>query len=148
MEPKAKIFLRFGDTLLFSIKRSPFCPQKDQKLELVGGGIEMGETPMEGLIRELAEEESSGILAKKATLEVPQSRKVFVADEPHFIYDMAITQTDIDQLRMNDTESYGFQLLHKSELADDPVRFTPKTLGIFRALGLIPPSSSGNPGGI
>ena len=137
MKSKAKIFIACGENLLFSIKRSPGKPWKDRKLELLGGGIDTDEAPFQGLIRELVEEEMSGTLARRASRKIDRGRRGFVGDEPHFIYDMTITPQEIDDIRMDAVESYGYVLLHQSEISDDPIRFTPKTLQIFRALGLI-----------
>jgi len=137
MKIVSKIMLICDDKLLFSIKRSPGKPEKHDKLELIGGGIKKDETPFQGLIRELYEEESTGILARKASKQIPDARRIMVKDKPAYIFKMTIDKNDIKQIQMDPKESLGYRVIHKSEVINDPKRFTPKTIRIFRSLGMI-----------
>jgi len=130
----AKIILECGDRLLFSIKRAPGKPQKDQKLELIGGHVEDGETPLEGLIRELQEEEESGILAEKVRSLEPIPDDIPVQNTCHYIFRMPLSEGDLRHIRHSPSESHGYRLLHRSQPVVDPLRFTPKTIDIFAAL--------------
>ena len=137
----AKLFLRVENMLVFSRKREPSAPQKDGRLELIGGAIETGENPFEGLLRELEEEETSGLLRRRAGQIRPVPRTFTVNGEPHYLYSIAITADEYQTLRHSPSESYGFERLPKSfparalsrpELLS---RFTPKTRAILALAG-------------
>jgi hypothetical protein len=139
-QPRSKIFVEIGEHYLFSLKRAPDKPEKDRLLELIGGKQEDGETPFEALIRELAEEEESGILVKRVLASRPTARNVIVSNSLHQIYNVTLDQADYARLTASPEESYGFQLIPKNlmESAADfrPDLFTPKTIKIFRALNI------------
>jgi N-acetylglutamate synthase-like GNAT family acetyltransferase len=139
----SKAFVLIGDHYLFSEKRAPQSPEKDHRLELIGGAMESGETPFQGLLRELQEEEPSGTLSKKANTLNSTPREIVVGIEPHFIYQMTITDDEYKRITHDAHESYGFHLVQKSVIMDiDKLKanislFTPKTIAIFRELGLL-----------
>jgi 8-oxo-dGTP pyrophosphatase MutT (NUDIX family) len=130
----AKIILECGDALLFSIKRAPGKPHKDRKLELLGGHMEAGESPSEGLIRELREEEETGLLAEKALRLLPAYEEIIVENSRHFIFRMPLEPEDLGRIRPSPSESFGYRLIPRTQPVTDPVLFTPKTVGIFAAL--------------
>jgi 8-oxo-dGTP pyrophosphatase MutT (NUDIX family) len=137
MQSVAKMFIRQGDQYLFSRKRAPGKPVKDGKLELLGGKIEPGESRVQGLLRELREEERTGILARKAETLPLRAEFLHLHGQDNFIYRMEITPDELDDLEMDDEESYGYEMLGEADISDDPNRFTPKTLKIFRGLGMV-----------
>jgi ribosomal protein S18 acetylase RimI-like enzyme len=143
----SKAFVLVGDHYLFSEKREPQSPEKDHRLELLGGTIGSGETPFQGLLRELQEEERSGTLLEKASTLNPSPREIAIGIEPHFIYEMAVTDDEYKRMAHDAHESYGFHLVPKSAIMDeDELRtntslFTPKTIAIFRELGLLSPGA-------
>lgn len=139
----SKILLQVGDKYVFSKKREPWSSSKDHKLELIGGAIEYNETPFSGLIRELKEEEVSGILSEKAKRLNPIPIKLYVGNEPHFIYKITISNDEYNKMLHNVSESYGFDLIQKKVIEDKPTLkknisfFTPKTIRIFHALNFL-----------
>jgi 8-oxo-dGTP pyrophosphatase MutT (NUDIX family) len=137
MQSVAKVFILQGERYLFSLKRAPGKPQKDGKLELLGGKIENGETRIQGLLRELREEEKTGVLARKAASLGLKPRFIRLKGQDNFVYRMEITPDELDEVEMDGEESYGYEMLSDGDIADDPERFTPKTLKIFRALGMV-----------
>lgn len=137
MQSVAKMFIRQGEQYLFSRKRAPGKPKKDGKLELIGGKIEPGENRVEGLLRELREEEKTGILARKAATLPLRAEFLCIHGQDNFVYRMEITPDELEGLEMDGEESYGYEMLEESDFVDDPERFTPKTLKIFRALGMV-----------
>lgn len=140
MKKVSKIFVLVGDKYIFSKKRSPSSPKKDKKLELIGGGLDPKETFFQGLIRELQEEEESGILAQKAKALNPTYKEIIVKEDPHFIYSMDLNKDEFKKLIPNKKESYGFYLipknliLNKESLRRNIELFTPKTSLIFSEL--------------
>lgn len=139
----SKIFLSVNDNYVFSKKRSPRKPKKDKKLELIGGQLDSKETFFQALIRELQEEEESGILAQKAKALNPTYKEIIVKGEPHFIYTMNLNKDEFKKLIPNTEESYGFHLiqqslvLNKEKLKSNIKLFTPKTLLILSELNYI-----------
>lgn len=139
----AKLFIRANAYYIFSEKRKPSSPKSDHGLELAGGQIEDGESPLEALIREVEEEELSGIIAAKTRHQRPECKRVVVDGQDHFIFEISIEDDDFKNLRHNEDESYGFVKVEvgiidkKHELRISLSRFTPKTRKIFRALELV-----------
>ena len=142
MNVVSKVLLTCGELYVFSIKKSPLKPEKDNRLELFGGNVEPGESPFEGLVRELREEEESGTLAEKAALLKPGILKKFVVDDKtQCIYRMHLTPDEYHLLKAHPDESFGIRTIRKALLTSPNLlnlkQFTPKTVAIFKNLQLI-----------
>lgn len=138
----SKIIIICEKQYVFSIKKSPLRPFKNNRLELFGGNVDLGETPFEGLIRELKEEEMSGILAEKAKEFKLKPIKLFeVERKTQCIYQMEISLHEYSQLKAHPDESYGIRTMSQKifETGEniDMDQFTPKTIKIFQNLGVI-----------
>jgi len=135
----SKLLLKAGSRFVFSYKNSR-RPGLDGRLELIGGNIEQYESPFEGLIRELQEEETSGILSNKADELRPASVQISVNKQEHFIYFMSILEEEFKSLRHSPEESYGFALIDEAVILDNDEfcrnskKFTLKTTKIFDEL--------------
>lgn len=139
MRQVAKIIIFLNDALLFSIKRAPRKSGNDGKLELLGGHIEKGETPFHGLIRELAEEDEGSFIANKVALLRLTPVEITVEGARHFVYRMPIAESELQSIRMNPMESYGYRLIQMSRIMDreqmsDRSLFTRRTVKIFAKL--------------
>ncbi|MBT5304400.1 MAG: hypothetical protein HOI47_09600 [Candidatus Scalindua sp.] len=138
----SKIFVEVRKYCLFSEKRKPESSD-DHLLELLGGRLEHSETPFQGLMRELQEEDLSEILANKVKPLDLQPKEILVNHEKHSIYKVNITQDEYNNLRHNPNESYGFQLIEKSVVDDKKTlgnsihKFTNKTGKIFIQLNML-----------
>jgi len=141
----SKIIIICEKQYVFSIKKSPLNPCKNNRLELFGGNVDPGETPFEGLIRELKEEEMSGILAEKAKEFKLKPLKLFEVDDverkTQCIYQMEISLYEYSQLKAHPDESYGIRTMSQKFFETpeniDMDHFTPKTIKIFQNLGVI-----------
>lgn len=139
MKQVSKIILYVGDSFVFGIKRVPQKPNKDGKLELFGGRVDKGETPLQALIREIREEEQSGVAADKIVQINPDPVEFKVGGDLHFIYQMPLTDHELKQLQINPEENYGYSLVERSIIKDseqmaDESTFTPRTVKIFKKL--------------
>lgn len=138
----AKLFIRANAYYVFSKKRKP-SSKSDHHLELMGGHIEDGESPLKALIREVKEEELSSVIATKTKRQRPKGKRVDVDGENHFIFKISVDGDDFNNMRPDGKESYGFVKVEadvieeKDKLNNNLSRFTPKTGEIFRALGLV-----------
>ncbi len=100
---------------LMSIKKK-IGKQGHGKLEFLGGHIDHEETPFEGLIRELKEEEISCYLAKKASKEKMIAFESEIDGALHFLFKLTISQSEFDRLEACEDESLGFELIYSEEL--------------------------------
>ncbi len=138
----SKIFVELKEFYLFSEKRKPRS-SNDHLLELLGGHLGNSETPFQGLVRELLEEDLSGVLANKVKSSNLQPRDIVVNNEKHSIYEIKISKNEFDNLKHNPTESYGFHLIEKSiiddkkSLENNIYKFTKKTRKIFIQLTIL-----------
>ena len=136
MKKVSKVFIKIegGEEtyFLFSRKYKESNQESHGRLELLGGEIEAGESPQEGLIRELKEEDTSHTLRGKILRDDPQ--EIRISDEPHYIYEIAITWNDFSKLRHKQDESFGFELVPIGILSQDAFErdVTPKTKKILR----------------
>ncbi|MBN2340972.1 MAG: NUDIX hydrolase [Deltaproteobacteria bacterium] len=121
--------------ILMSSKRAPRHPQKNMKLELLGGHLETDERALDALVRELAEEESTGFLAKYAKAANPAPFKVDVAGTTHFLFRLTIQKDEFDRLIADAEESFGFKLVPYKHLFEDAIqnRLTKRTRAILKA---------------
>lgn len=139
-EAVAKLVVRIRDfgteTLLFTRKRATGTP-KHGHLEFLGGGIGDG-SPVEGLMRELREEEKSGLLARKVATQNPEPKALSIAGVTHYMFEISISLEDYLELRHGRAESLGFKAVPAAKLRDERVwrRVTPKTQEIVTALNL------------
>lgn len=135
----SKIILFVDDVFIFGVKRVPRQPAKDRRLELLGGHVEKGETPLEGLIRELEEEESSALLANKASAAQLSPVEIKVGGDRHFIFRMPIVDDELDRIALDSEEHYGYQPIPRAvvmdpELMKDGSVFSARTVKIFSKL--------------
>lgn len=138
MRKVAKIILFRDYSFLFAVKLAPQEPAKHRKMELLGGGVENGETSLEGLVRELTEEEQSSLVASKVAKLNLIPIEIEVEGDPHFIYHMPITGKDLQGVRIRSGENEGYRLIPRSTIMDtnrlDYKLFTPRTVKIFEKL--------------
>ena len=104
-------------------KRAPDHPEKDGKLELIGGQVDSGETFLEALLRELDEEEESGAIRDLVFARLkntPSSLRVQAVkvkgSEPHFVFCIELDEPMLSFLRKNplmpeQCESYGIKII-------------------------------------
>jgi ADP-ribose pyrophosphatase YjhB (NUDIX family) len=122
---------------LLSRKDAGGDPLRHDKLEMLGGHLEVGESPREGLLRELAEEEASGELARLACEGEPAFRSAVADGAPHHLFELRIEESEASLLRHDPAESLGFEwvrtaLLDAGQLSE---RLTPRTREILRVFG-------------
>ncbi len=135
----AKVFVRIeymgAENILLSRKRAKGTP-KLGRLELLGGGIDDGEEPLEGLIRELAEEEKTGGLARKVGWERPAPKFITIEGTPHYIFEVSISLEEYLDLQHNRKESLGLKVVPESVLSTSQFqsRLTPRMQKILTAL--------------
>jgi NUDIX domain-containing protein len=135
----AKIFVRVvkggEDYYLFSRKNSP-GHKKHNHLELLGGNNE-DEDFLEGAIRELKEEETTGLLASKLSRQ-HLKHEVEIDETVHYIFEISIGYFEYEGLKPNQDESLGFELIPHSVLNSQEFQrsLTKRTRQIFKALGI------------
>ena len=137
----AKVFVRVqegDDTFYLFSRKCDAVPDKHGRLELLGGNLD-DEAPLAGAIRELQEEEPSGLLAGKLTAQRLVDR-VVIENLEHFVFLISISRAEYTGLRHNPAESLGFELISEASLKEGkpPASFTRKTELIFRALSAPP----------
>ena len=134
---KSLVFVEDGGEklVLLSLKKKPH-KKSDRKLELLGGHLDAGESSLEALIRELIEEETSGVLAKKMTTAQPEPVEIVDAGAQHFLFELCISKAEYGELIASSEESYGFQLVSLSDLFTDVVqkKLTRRTRAILAGL--------------
>ena len=133
----AKAIITVGDGAdahyLMSIKRDPGS-KSDGKLEFLGGRFEGNEMPIEALVRELSEEESSGHLAKLASERATLFFTITTDGAEHFLFPFQVRTDEFELLCHDPRESFGFELLAPGHLKGDADKFTRKTVRILGAL--------------
>lgn len=135
----AKLIVRVtgfrGPALLLSRKRAKGNPGH-KLLEFLGGGVD-GESPLDGLVRELEEEEKTGFLARRVSVLAPNPRLITVDGVPHYMYEVSIGLDQYLDLQHDRKESFGFRLVPASMLRDEPVwsRLTERTQRILTEMG-------------
>ena len=139
MDRVAKVRIRVSRAgkhhYLMSVKRAE-GKRRHGKLELLGGHVEEGEGPLDGLVRELAEEENSGTLSERVRVLAPKATNLHVAGAQHYVFDLEIDQDECEKLEPNPRESLGFELVAESKLRsrDFRSRLTSRTRKILDAL--------------
>lgn len=126
--------------LLLSIKSAPFS-DKDGHLEFLGGQLEDGEPPHEGLLRELQEEELTGELARLAGRRARPLGNFLAEGSSHLLFHLRISFAEYYRLQWDEEESHGFMLVPKPFLDANRAALTPKTrtlLELMRRRGLDP----------
>lgn len=128
---------RGGDRLsMLSKKRARKSQKKHGKLEMLGGHLKPEESPLQALIRELREEEASGLLSAKVRSVSPEPREVDAGGARHYLFDIEISYEEFTRLQPSPKESLGFRLVPTAELeaGKHHARLTPKTRKILNAL--------------
>jgi hypothetical protein len=123
---------------LLSRKRAKKDPAKHGKLELLGGGMDTHD-PLGELVRELREEELSGILADHVKASRPVARTFNVGGVPHHLFQVAIPFDVYLSLQHSPNESLGLKLVPLDYLQSTAYsrHFTPKTQKILTKVGLM-----------
>lgn len=107
--------------LLLSRKRAE-GQRKHGRLELLGGHIGRREGPFDGLVRELAEEEGTGVLAEHARSIEPRPREVPLRDAVYHTFQLTISFEDYLTLTPDPRESLGFLLVPITLLKQHRIR--------------------------
>ncbi len=102
--------------LLLSRKRA-HGEQKHGQLELLGGRLD-DDPPFEGLLRELEEEEDSGLLAELVASRRPTAERLELPGAVYHVYRLEIDPDDLGLLVPHESESLGFELVPTEALAD------------------------------
>lgn len=139
LKKRSKILIHVGGNILLSSKKEPGNETRDRKLEMPGGTHEAGESPAEALLRELQEEEISGLLAHHATTDAHPLAEIVIGDASHFLFEMSVDSDIVPKLKPG-SESYGFETLDgKIVTSNEKLNYykdqlTPKTFALFSAL--------------
>ncbi|MDD9951207.1 MAG: NUDIX hydrolase [Zetaproteobacteria bacterium] len=119
---------------------------RDGRYEFIGGRVDPGESPWEALIREIYEEEPSGILAKKllqaqqekTTLSGPSYLKISNQEEVALFF-LCMPYRELKGVieMSNSSEVYGYQLTSANQIRyklskKQKKLWTPKTLKILK----------------
>ena len=128
---------------LMSRKRSSW-PPIDDKLEFIGGHLKEGQTPTEGLLDELSEEEATGLLAARARDLAPSPTRHEVDGDPHHLFELTLEETEARALEAAPEESRGFEMVLEADLLSGALYqdLTPRTREI---LGLWQPRDPEGP---
>jgi 8-oxo-dGTP pyrophosphatase MutT (NUDIX family) len=122
---------------LMTLKRAP-ASNNDGKLEFLGGRMDSAETPIETLIRELSEEESTGSLSDIVKKFDALSSELFsehlIGDAWHYLFALEISFEQYSALEFDPDESYGLRLVTPSELTPSFEKYTRKTNRIIQIL--------------
>lgn len=139
-----KIFIKTKKYYIFSRKKA-YGQRSNGLLELIGGHVESGETPLEALLREVQEEEETGILANLlVNIKLPPTEVTVAVNgigELHYIYYLNVSEEDSKKLKASNDESYGFEFIKtslvetKKGLVKLRTDLTWKTNEIFSGLG-------------
>jgi ADP-ribose pyrophosphatase YjhB (NUDIX family) len=113
---------------------------KHNQLEMLGGHLEAGESPVEGLVRELSEEERTGALSRIAKTGGVAFETRFVDRALHHLFELEITEEQYASIEASFGESLGFELVTLSDLASGRIdeQLTPRTRDILRVFGSVP----------
>ena len=134
---KARIVVERGGERwsLLSVKRAE-GETKHGKLEMLGGHLDGDESPIEALLRELREEEDTGLLAEKVSAEPPPHLSMDVAGALHHVFCFDLDDADLAHLQHNPAESLGFELVRTAELEAGMHRdrLTSRTRQVLEAL--------------
>lgn len=135
---KALVSVERKKFLLFSRKRAPGT-DKHGRLELLGGHMDGGESPLEALVRELAEEEATGTLATRVRKSKPSSTAIPLSDAVYHVFRIGISLDDYLTLEPGHGESLGFHLVPLSLMTKRRLRshFTDKTVELFTSMGIL-----------
>ena len=123
-------------------------PRKDNKLEFLGGKLKKKEDIFTALLRETIEEDHSLVLARQITIVKEQAlnslcyKIIETNKERHAIFVFLLKEDDyknlLDYYQKNETnrpESYGFSLVHESDLEiTKEDKWTPKSVKILASL--------------
>ena len=124
-----------GSEYLMSIKRDTGSAN-DGKLEFLGGRMESGESPQEGFVRELSEEETTGNLSAIARRNDLAYVEHQIGDVLHCLFTLGISYEAYSALIFHPAESRGFVLVSTQGLGSDSGKFTRKTNKIIALLNL------------
>ena len=118
---------------LMSYKCDPLS-NNEGKLEFLGGRMEDGEAPVAALLRELGEEEQTGILAHLAQARLAAFTKRLFGTAQHYLFHLNISLEEFSQLAHDPSESHGFELVSGQQLHTAELDFTRKTKKIIAML--------------
>ncbi len=122
---------------VMSIKRDPGS-RSQGKLEFLGGRFEPNELPRQALLRELSEEESTGKLAELAAERANLFFPLTAGGARHFLFPFFVSATEYDSLCHHPDESFGYRLVHETDLKPCRVNLTYKTNHILKSMLAVP----------
>jgi 8-oxo-dGTP pyrophosphatase MutT (NUDIX family) len=157
----AKLILTVQGNFIFAQKKDKHSSKNDgshlEHLEFLGGHLDDGETPIVGLLREIQEEDPTGLLADLFTKNfsnTPSQSKLMVNwSEQHYLFFLNLDQSTFEHL-LQKLKDHPFQKQHEhsrfvmmskelalKELRGRPDIFTKKTQVFLHRL-LNPPLAS------
>ncbi len=117
---------------LMSVKRGP--GNTHRKLEFLGGRFDRGELPRQALLRELDEEETTGLLAHLASSRANLFFPLTTGGAQHFLFPFHLTVPEFELLQHHPRESFGYRLVREPDLKPCPVNLTYKTNRILESM--------------
>ncbi|MHC4956408.1 MAG: NUDIX domain-containing protein [Planctomycetota bacterium] len=121
-------------SVLMSVKYAP-GKSKDGKLEFLGGHLEEGDSPFEGMVRELIEEETTKRLAELVTDQRPTHVTKEAGRATHHLFEFDVNEAEVPKLQHSPNESRGFVLVPADKLDTGALdeKLTKRTKQILKA---------------